>query len=113
VEELFDEEEAVETVVVISCDLPHAYEVFGVYDVEDALWPGDDGIADIAIGGCGTRFDEAVAARGLDASALDVWVLFPTKESWDWGDRSVTCMVYDWQDGVLYPGRLLTEVPAR
>jgi hypothetical protein len=103
----------IDEITVITCREPHAYEIFAAFPVEAAVWPGDADVEDIAVEGCGERLDDALARYGVVDDALDLWVLYPTKDSWDWGDRSVTCGIYDREDGVLDPGHLIsgTAVP--
>jgi hypothetical protein len=79
---------------VVPCETPHDLEVYAVYQVDFADFPGEDAMGDSVEGGCVERFAEFV---GLDYpnSSLDVLSLFPTQESWDVGDREATCSIGD------------------
>ncbi len=68
---------SLESVTIVPCSDVWQYRVTGVFDVEDRdRYPGGDALGDEALLGC-----------GADAA----YVVFPSAESWDIGDRTVVC----------------------
>lgn len=78
----------------IPCSEPHDNEVFALVDMSFDEFPGADAIADAGFSACLEHFDSYVAAAYED-SALDVFTLHPTAESWAQDDREVVCVLYD------------------
>jgi hypothetical protein len=83
----------VDDVPGVPCSQPHDNEVYAVFDVAAASFPGDK-MGEMAHEGCVARF-EAFVGRDYDSSSLDVATLFPSAESWRQDDREVVCAVYD------------------
>jgi hypothetical protein len=85
----------------VTCDKPHAVEVYAVFDLADRPWPGTAAIEGPATRRCEHRLD-----RDAPDLAASVQVVYPGKESWieDY-DREVTCMAsYESdQTGRTYP----------
>jgi hypothetical protein len=77
----------------VPCSNPHDNEVYAVYDVAAASFPGD-AIVDMAHEGCMERF-EAFVGTDYEASSLEIATLYPSAESWRENDREVVCAVYD------------------
>ena len=89
------EEVEVSGLAGIPCSEPHDNEVYAVFDVSLASFPGDEEIGDIAFEACLERF-EAFVGRGYETSALDVSYFYPSRTSWsEQGDRTVFCAVFD------------------
>jgi len=88
----FDDEN-VGSVPGVPCSNPHDNEVYAVYDVAAASFPGE-GMADMAHEGCLTRFEPFVG-KDYESSSLDIATLYPSRESWQQNDREVVCAVYD------------------
>ena len=88
----FDAEE-VSSVAGVPCSNPHDKEVYALYDVAAASFPGD-GMADMAQEGCLERF-EAFVGKDYESSSLDIATLYPSPESWQENDREVVCAVFD------------------
>jgi hypothetical protein len=89
-----DDGAEVNSVPGVPCSNPHDNEVYAVFDVESATFPGDE-IESMAFESCKQRFHSFVG-RDYDSSALDIATLYPTRESWDeHNDREVICAVYD------------------
>ena len=88
----FDDEN-VDSVPGVPCSNPHDNEVYAVYDVAAASFPGE-GMADMAHEGCLARFEPFVG-KDYESSSLDVATLYPSPESWQENDREVVCAVYD------------------
>ena len=89
----FDDSE-VDSVPGVPCAKPHDNEVYAVYEVATASFPGE-GMAEMAHDGCIQRFEEFVG-KDYDSSSLDIATLYPSRESWQQqNDREVVCAVYD------------------
>lgn len=86
--------EQVDSVPGVPCSTPHDNEVYAVFDIAAATFPGD-AMADVAHDGCLERFEPFVG-RDYESSSLDIATLYPTSESWHGqNDREVVCAVYD------------------
>jgi hypothetical protein len=89
----FDDSE-VDSVPGVPCFKPHDNEVYAVYDVAAASFPGEE-MAEMAHEGCMQRF-EAFVGKDYDSSSLEIATLYPSRESWQQqNDREVVCAVYD------------------
>jgi hypothetical protein len=78
----------------VPCAKPHDNEVYAVFDVATASFPGD-GMAALAHEECLERFT-AFVGRDYESSSLDIAALYPTHDSWHGqNDREVVCAVYD------------------
>ncbi|QFR02963.1 DUF4190 domain-containing protein [Streptomyces phaeolivaceus] len=77
---------------IVPCDGAHDAEVFADFTMPDGAFPGDDAVTDAADDECYTLLE----AYAMDAWALpadvDVYYFTPTRQSWRYGDREVTCM---------------------
>uniref|UniRef100_UPI0025BBDB5E septum formation family protein n=1 Tax=Herbiconiux sp. TaxID=1871186 RepID=UPI0025BBDB5E len=82
---------------VVDCAEPHYYEVFDeatLPDTADSAYPGDDKMQVAADAACYDGFADFVGIE-YEESFLDYWYLSPTESSWESGDRSVLCSVFD------------------
>ena len=86
-------DQEVDSVPGVPCSNPHDNEVYAVYDVATASFPGEE-MAGMAHAGCEERFQEFVG-KDYDSSSLDIATLYPSPESWQQNDREVVCAVYD------------------
>ena len=86
-------DDEVNSVPGVPCSNPHDNEVYAVYEVAAASFPGD-GMADMAHEGCLERFEEFVGTD-YESSTLDIATLYPSPESWQQNDREIVCAVYD------------------
>lgn len=87
-------DEEVSSVDGVPCAQPHDNEVYAVFDVRTATFPGDR-MAELAHEGCLERFEPFVG-KDYESSSLDIATLYPTSESWSkQNDREVICVVYD------------------
>ncbi|SJM60121.1 septum formation family protein [Gulosibacter sp. 10] len=98
----------VSSVPTVPCSQPHTFEVF--YEEElpdgDGEFPGEDGIQDAVMDICyGQSFTDFVGVA-WDSSELDALYLAPTQGSWDQGDRLISCLVYEEQEGNVTTGTL-------
>jgi hypothetical protein len=84
----------VDSVPGVPCSKPHDNEVYAVFNVTAASFPGE-AMAEMAHEGCLERF-ESFVGRDYESSSLDIATLYPSRESWDrQNDREVICAVYD------------------
>ncbi|WP_249383685.1 septum formation family protein, partial [Mycobacterium sp. DBP42] len=77
-------------VKTVSCDQPHKGEVFAVLALPDGDFPGDPAVVKYA-----DKCAPALARYAPDAnseSGIQLFVLYPTADSWQRGDRTVTCI---------------------
>jgi hypothetical protein len=81
-------------VPVVDCSLPHDNELYFEYAMTDAVFPGNDAAMDASFQQCTATFDAFVGLPYAD-SALDVFPITPTAESWAAGDRTVFCVLYN------------------
>ncbi|BBY17994.1 septum formation family protein [Mycolicibacterium litorale] len=78
------------TVKTVSCDEPHAGEVFAVLMMPDGDFPGADAVTEYS-NRCGPELASYSPAAVTDDS-VQLYVLYPTEETWADGDRAVTCV---------------------
>ena len=82
--------ERVRTVTTISCDEPHAGEVFAVLTMPDGDFPGQT-----AVEAYHEKCSPALVAYSPESlldDEVQLYVLYPTAETWENGDRAVTCI---------------------
>lgn len=85
--------ELVEEIDTIPCDQPHDFEVFAQPQRADDLdYPGETALFAWADENCIRRF-EAYVGTPWEESAIWATNMVPTAESWENGDRTVTCML--------------------
>lgn len=85
----------------VPCSEPHDNEVYAVFDVEYASFPGDEQMGELAFEECRQRFSSFVGLD-YDSSVLDITALYPSTDSWKMqDDREVVCAVYDMNGGKL------------
>jgi len=80
----------VETVQTIGCEEPHAGEVFAELQMPDGDYPGQPTIDEYA-DQCSPALENYSPGAMADDS-IQMYVLYPTPETWDQGDRAVTCI---------------------
>ncbi|MGV0713973.1 septum formation family protein [Mycolicibacterium sp. XJ662] len=78
------------TVQTTGCDEPHAGEVFAVLLMPDGDFPGQDAIDDYA-DKCGPEL-ASYSPAAMEDDTIQMYVLYPTAETWAEGDRAVTCV---------------------
>jgi hypothetical protein len=74
----------------IGCDKPHAGEVFAVLTMPDGDFPGQPAV-EAYHEKCGPELS-AYAPRAMTDDAVQLYVLYPTADTWANGDRAVTCI---------------------
>lgn len=78
------------TVDTVGCDQPHAGEVFAVLQMPDGDFPGQSAIEEYQ-----NKCEPALAAYSPTAmtdDSVQLYVLYPTADTWKQGDRAVTCV---------------------
>jgi hypothetical protein len=78
------------TVDTIGCDQPHAGEVFAVLMMPEGDFPGQSPIEEYQ-----NKCEPALSSYAPDAitdNSVQLYVLYPTEETWKQGDRAVTCV---------------------
>jgi hypothetical protein len=78
------------TVDTVGCDQPHAGEVFAVLQMPDGDFPGPSAIEDYQ-----NKCEPELATyspESITDNSVQLYVLYPTAETWKQGDRAVTCI---------------------
>lgn len=83
----------VESVEGLPCADPHDAQVYSEFELTTDAYPGDDAASTAAGEGCYQRFEAAVGVPYQDEPDLAFTAFFPTQDSWDQGDREVTCLL--------------------
>lgn len=78
------------TVQTTGCDEPHAGEVFAVLLMPDGDFPGQNAIDDYA-DKCSPEL-ASYSPAAMEDDSIQMYVLYPTAETWAAGDRAVTCI---------------------
>jgi hypothetical protein len=78
------------TVSTVGCEEPHAGEVFSVLLMPDGDFPGQPAIEKYA-DKCSPEL-ASYAPKAMTDDAIQLYVLYPTAETWEQGDRAVTCI---------------------
>lgn len=78
----------------VDCEESHDNEVFALFDIEEDSFPGLASLNRTAEDGCSVAFFPYVG-RSHRTSALEIWWLTPSSQSWGSGDREVVCALYD------------------
>lgn len=74
----------------VTCDQPHKGEVFAVMPMPDGDFPGDAAVVKYT-----DKCAPALAGHAPGAAGdpgITLFVLYPTADSWQRGDRTVTCI---------------------
>ena len=77
---------------VLSCARPHDAEVFAVFTLPAAPWPGTSAVRTDAGDGCASRFGSYVDTQ-LATAGLAQEFVYPNKAAWQAGERTVVCEV--------------------
>ena len=88
-------ESLIETLEVVSCDSPHAFEAFAVVKHpggSSAAYPPSPQLSASAETGCMTEFSSYVGVNWFE-SGYDVLAIIPAAEGWEAGDRTSQCVL--------------------
>jgi hypothetical protein len=77
---------------VLSCARPHDAEVFAVFTLPAAPWPGTSAVRMDAGNGCASRFGSYVDPQ-LATAALAQEFVYPNRDAWQADQRTVVCEV--------------------
>jgi len=77
---------------VLSCARPHDAEVFAVFTLPAAPWPGTSAVRVDAGDGCASRFGGYVDPQ-LATAGLAQEFVYPNRDAWQAGQRTVVCEV--------------------
>ncbi|MGP3690264.1 DUF4190 domain-containing protein [Streptomyces sp. IBSNAI002] len=84
------------TVTVLPCDRPHEGETYAVFALDDGPYPGKEAVAANTEERCsGTVLTDYVGPSATLPDNLELFVYFPSEETWGRGDREVTCFLGD------------------
>jgi hypothetical protein len=78
------------TVQTVGCDQSHAGEVFAVLTMPEGDFPGQAAIEEYQ-----SRCEPELASyspAAMEDTSVGLYVLYPTEETWERGDRAVTCI---------------------
>jgi hypothetical protein len=78
------------TVPTVDCNQPHGGEVYTVLTMPDGDYPGASAI-DEWQNKCPEEL-QTFSPQAMADDSVGVFVLYPTQETWDQGDRAVTCI---------------------
>ncbi|OMH34258.1 septum formation family protein [Tersicoccus sp. Bi-70] len=82
-----------ETIDILPCDAPHAFEAYASPRITEPTYPGLDATAALAERECRSAFAAFVGVP-LERSRWTMKHLYPTQRSWDeQTDREVVCLV--------------------
>ncbi|KRA29700.1 MULTISPECIES: DUF4190 domain-containing protein [unclassified Nocardioides] len=77
----------------LPCNGPHDFEVYGELDLKGDKFPGDDAILRLT-DRCLPLFRKYVG-RAYGKSSYESYSYYPSKDSWEMGDRAVVCVLAD------------------
>lgn len=80
----------VQFVKTVPCDQPHKGEVFTVLSMPEGAFPGDAAVSTYT-DKCGPALTGRAPMAAADP-AVSLFVLYPTADSWQQGDRTVACI---------------------
>jgi Septum formation len=77
---------------VLSCARPHDAEVFAVFTLPAAPWPGTSAVRMDADNGCSSRLGSYINPQ-LATAGLAQEFVYPNRDAWQAGQRTVVCEV--------------------
>ncbi|TCC46472.1 hypothetical protein E0H75_25700 [Kribbella capetownensis] len=80
----------IKDVAVKPCDQPNGGRVFARFAMPDGSWLGDEVMRKPAEAGCWNRW---IASKEQVNTPSRVFVVRPSQDSWQKGDRTVTCLL--------------------
>ncbi|CAM5331513.1 septum formation family protein [Streptomyces atroolivaceus] len=80
------------SVEVVPCEEAHKGQVVGEFAIEgESAYPGDSGASKIADERCPTESQKFISDTWAVPEGVDLFYYYPTSESWETGDRAVSC----------------------
>jgi hypothetical protein len=87
--------EEISSIDGVPCSEPHDNEVYALVNLTQASFPGEEAMESLAFEACLKKF-EAFVGKDYESSSLDIFPIYPTRESWnELDDREVVCALYD------------------
>ncbi|MFE7760338.1 DUF4190 domain-containing protein [Streptomyces sp. NPDC057438] len=77
---------------IVPCAGEHDAEVFAGFSMSDGPYPGDGAVTEAADDRCYARSESYVMDPWALPADVDVYYFTPTRQSWRYGDREITCM---------------------
>ncbi|MFD5161922.1 DUF4190 domain-containing protein [Streptomyces hawaiiensis] len=90
----------------VPCEGGHDGEVFAVVSLPGGAFPGDARITGIADEKCYALQDQYAMDTWAMPADVDVYYLMPSRESWRYGDRAITCLFGNTEAGIKLTGSL-------
>ncbi|MER7477094.1 DUF4190 domain-containing protein [Streptomyces sp. NPDC126510] len=90
----------------VPCRGGHDGEVFAVITLPGGAFPGDARITDVADEKCYALQDRYAMDTWAMPADVDVYYLMPSRESWRYGDRAITCLFGNTEAGAGLTGSL-------
>ncbi|OXS31059.1 DUF4190 domain-containing protein [Streptomyces sp. XY006] len=90
----------------VSCTGRHDGEVFGVVTLPGGAFPGDAELTDLADERCLALQDQYAMDSWAMPADVDVYYLLPSRASWRFGDRAITCLFGHTEAGSQLTGSL-------
>lgn len=87
-------DDVVTTLPIVPCSEPHDSETYAEGNLQGDEYPGDDTVSSQSDQICYDAFAGFVGIS-YEESTLGYYPFTPTQESWNSGDRLVSCMIYD------------------
>jgi hypothetical protein len=81
----------VKTLPKVSCDKPHEGEVYALLQVSGDTFPGQTALREQYEKKCVSELD-AYSSKAAADSAYQIFMLYPTQQTWHQGDRRVACL---------------------
>jgi hypothetical protein len=78
------------TLPTVDCNSEHGGEVYAVLTMPDGSYPGAS-VIDEWQNKCPDEL-QSFSPEAMEDETVGVFVLYPTQETWDQGDRAVTCI---------------------
>jgi hypothetical protein len=95
------DEDQITQIDTVSCEEPHELQVIGNVTLDGSTYPGDDGAFNAGLAACEAIFEEYVG-EPYDLSRWFLNTFTPSREGWDAGDRTATCLVFQFDDKLEY-----------
>ncbi|MEV4785548.1 DUF4190 domain-containing protein [Streptomyces tuirus] len=93
----------------VPCEGRHDAEVFAVVTLPGGAFPGEGKITEIADEKCYALQDQYAMDTWAMPADVDVYYLLPSRMSWRYGDRAITCLFGDTEAQVKLTGSLRTD----
>ncbi|MFJ7332233.1 DUF4190 domain-containing protein [Streptomyces sp. NPDC101116] len=90
----------------VPCGGRHDGEVFAVVTLPGGAFPGDTRITDVADEKCYALKDQYAMDTWAMPADVGVYYLMPSRESWRYGDRAITCLFGNTEEGAGLTGSL-------